>query len=277
MGYTRLPVGATVEYLMPFPDSPRVIYRTNPLEEVICQLKFPPILKIDSEPPAAFQDHIRGEYPLLKENPGPQLSLPPAIAKMFASDFPAFATNKVYQFVSPDEVWTVGLSREFVALSTNQYSRWEDFRVRLDRLFATLLAEYKPAFLVRVGLRYRDVIKRSKVGKPQAPWTEFLAPHILGELADDAVAPSVVQTTRDTIFTLPEVRGGRVRMIHGLAPSQPPGEMYYSIDSDYYTEERMEVNHVFDALNSFNRQAGRLFRWCITRQLHDALGPSFVD
>ena len=49
---------------MPFPEATRVIYHKNPLTDVICQLRFPPILKIDSEIPSLFQDTIREQYPL---------------------------------------------------------------------------------------------------------------------------------------------------------------------------------------------------------------------
>src|SRR6266851_1582000 len=130
--------GATTEQQMSFPDSPRVIYTTNPLEEVICQLKFPSILRIDSEPPAGFQDQVRGGYPLLQENPGLQLEFPANIAKMIVGDFPSISGNKVYQFSSVDGVWKIGLSREFVALSTSHYTRWEEFRSRLELVITAL-------------------------------------------------------------------------------------------------------------------------------------------
>ena len=52
---------------MPFPDSERVIYQRNPLLEVICQLRFPSILRIDSEAPAVFQERVRKEYPMYQE------------------------------------------------------------------------------------------------------------------------------------------------------------------------------------------------------------------
>ena len=52
---------------MPFPDVERVIYNENPLDRVICQLRFAPILKIDTEIPAEFQERIRIDYPNLSE------------------------------------------------------------------------------------------------------------------------------------------------------------------------------------------------------------------
>ena len=50
---------------MPFPDAKRIIFRKNPLTEVVCQLRFPPILKIDAEVPANFQEAIRTEFEIL--------------------------------------------------------------------------------------------------------------------------------------------------------------------------------------------------------------------
>ena len=44
-------------------DGRRFIYEKNQLVEVICQLRFPAILSIDSETPAAFQEKVRARYP----------------------------------------------------------------------------------------------------------------------------------------------------------------------------------------------------------------------
>ena len=48
---------------MPFPEVRRVIYKKSPLDRVICQLKFPPVLRIDADMPVEFQDCIRREFP----------------------------------------------------------------------------------------------------------------------------------------------------------------------------------------------------------------------
>jgi len=94
---------------MSFPPVPRVVYKTNPLEEVICQLKFPPILRIDSELPAKFQESLRRDYPLFQQ-------AGPAIPAVFETGLSAALTNlrlpislsaKVYNFISADEKWKV--------------------------------------------------------------------------------------------------------------------------------------------------------------------------
>src|SRR6516162_10056939 len=49
-----------------FPPSERVFFEHAPLVDVTCQLRFPPILRIESQLPADFQDRIRSIFPLLE-------------------------------------------------------------------------------------------------------------------------------------------------------------------------------------------------------------------
>lgn len=46
-----------------FSDSERVHYAKAQLAEVVCQLRFPSILRIAAEEPADFQERIRATYP----------------------------------------------------------------------------------------------------------------------------------------------------------------------------------------------------------------------
>jgi uncharacterized protein (TIGR04255 family) len=257
---------------MPFPDSQRVIYEVNPLEEVICQLKFPPILKIDSEPPAAFQDEIRAAYPLLQEVAGVLVDVPPEIAKML----PGLTGGKSYSFESADGTWKVALSKDFLALSTKTYTRWEDFRSRLEVVLDAVERHFRPAFFVRVGLRYRDVIRPSLLGIESVQWKDLLQPWILGALSEDALAPHIQHTVGDVLISL-DGANGQVRIRHGLVKRPVAGgEVVYSIDSDFFKEGNTERRNVIELLNIFNKDAGRLFRWCISDNLRRRLGPQPV-
>lgn len=260
----------------PFPETPRAIYEKTPLEEVVCQLKFPAILRIDSEPPAAFQDSLRNQYPLLQEleEARATIELPPFVAKLIGREIPTLGTTKNYQFVSEDQRWRVALTREFLALSTRNYKRWEEFRERMQAATETLIATYRPAFFSRVGLRYRDVIRRSALGLSQADWKQLLRPHILGELASKEVASAVRQALRDVTIDLP--RQAQVRIRHGLTRLDGGEELCYVIDADFFFEGKTEVNDAFRVLNDFHRWAGNLFRWCITPDLHERMGPSAI-
>jgi uncharacterized protein (TIGR04255 family) len=98
---------------MTFPETPRVIYAQNPLVEVICQLKFPPILRIETELPAIFQESIRKEYPLSQTAEAQQIPLPPALVKMVEQSVPGFVQGRTYQFLSD------AISSRFPRLTTH--------------------------------------------------------------------------------------------------------------------------------------------------------------
>lgn len=252
------------------------MYKTNTLEEVLCQLKFPPILRIESELPTAFQDEISAEYPGFQEGPvSPQVNLPPALANILAGQLMGLGSRE-FQFISPDGAWKVVLNREFIALSATRYRKWEEFSARLEKALSVLKLQYKlPVFLTRIGLRYRNLIRRSDFGGQKDPWSKLLAPHILGELSDANVASKVTLAARQIVISLDD-RGGQVRVNHGLVVPPQGGEICYSIDIDLFTEMRTEADNGVDILKAFNRQAGKLFRWCITEYLHNALKPSDV-
>ena len=62
-------------------DRERCIYRSNPLIEVICQLRFPTILSISAREPADFQEGIRQHFPQykrLQHRPEPHATDAPA-------------------------------------------------------------------------------------------------------------------------------------------------------------------------------------------------------
>ena len=156
---------------MQFPDSPRVLYNKNPLMGVTCQFNFSPILQIDTEIPAAFQERIRHQYPVLQETRG--VPLPPELVSVVGAQV-AFG-NATYQFRddTPERaVWTVSLTRYALSFSTSKYNQWEEFRERLTLPLQAFVELYSPKIFTRIGLRYQNVIRRSVLGVEHIPWKE---------------------------------------------------------------------------------------------------------
>jgi len=253
---------------MPFPDSPRVFYSKNPLEEVVCQLRFPPILRVDADAPVAFQDRVRSVFPLYRRSVtasplGFPAGTPQQIIQMMAG-----AGASTHEFLSSDEVWKVSLTRDYLALTTSRYRDWQDFKMRLAGPLAALTEIYAPAFFQRIGLRYRDKIDRNALGLAGVGWSELLQPAILGELGDIAVGPYVRHVLRELIVGL-TVDSALVRILHGLDPETQA----YIIDGDFFVEKQIAIEGGTGVLDEFNKRAGRLFRWCITSKLHVAMEP----
>lgn len=262
----------------PFPESPRVIYGKNPLEQVICQLRFPAVLRIEAEPPAAFQERIRKEYPVLREGgAGNAVELPPSmpevVQNLVRSTLSSRQKGKIaYDFVATDEKWAVGLTREFLSLSSTHYTRWEEFKSHLDGPLRALIEVYSPAFFSRIGLRYQDVIKRSQLGLQDRAWSDLIRPHVAGMLASPDLLGTVAGISTQAIIEFPN-KAGQVGIRHGLAQQSDTREDCYLIDSDFSTQQKTGVDDARDILDYFNRQSGRLFRWCITDTLHRAMEP----
>lgn len=262
---------------MPFQEFERVIYNKNPLDNVVCQLKFSPILKIDSETPSQFQEAIRNIYPRFEAKEGAEIQMPKELVKLMPRELLSAmlspVSGKNYSFMTRDRSWRVSLTRDFLALSTTKYQRWEDFKERLRVPLEALNQIYSPAFFTRVGLRYQNVIVRSRLGIQNRPWSDLIQPFISGVLNEPPISESVI-TTESKIEIQLEDNQSIVRVFHGFVGSVKNNEICYQLDSDFFTEQEVEVNDVIDKLDYFNQRSGRLFRWFITESLHNAMGPT---
>ena len=256
---------------MAFPDVPRVIYKKTPSEDVISQVRFPAILRIDTEPPAAFQERIRGNYPFYK-NP-PALKLPEGMPAEFAAMLAPFGVQTAHHFTSRDKQWTVTLTRDFLALTCRPYDRWENFRDHLNGPIAALRDIYAPAFFTRIGLRYRDVIRRSTLGLKNVEWTDLLQPWVAGPFGSSAVAADVEHSAHDLLIRLSD-GSSHVRVQHGTNFDEAAAETVYVIDADFFNDQQTEPSHVLERLDFLNKRAHRLFSWCIKPPLHNALEPT---
>ena len=261
---------------MPFPHSDREVYDLNPLNEVICQFRYPAILRVSAERPAEFQDAIRDTYPLYKEKtltdalPSP---LQESIAGLLAAlPIPTLPGLREHHFSTDDESRTISLNQDFVAVIDSGYTRWENFLGAIKLAEKTFCNIYSPSFYQRVGLRYVNLLVRDRFGMPNAPWSRLLNPSFIGMLGADDLGGDIQELTTEALLTIPDVEGGYVRIKHGLAKAQPSNEQIYLIDADFYTSRRSDSNAAFHNLEIFNKWGGYLFRWATRPELRDALG-----
>jgi uncharacterized protein (TIGR04255 family) len=260
---------------MLFSEVKRVIYKKNPLDRAICQLRFPPILRIDAEPPVAFQDCVRKEFPNYSEKIELTMRTPSRaqdrIPHELLSEILRTADTKNHEFSSEDGQWKINLTRTFIALSTDKYKVWEDFKQKLQIPLTALIDIYSPSHFSRIGLRYRDVIQRSALGLDNVSWTELLQPQMLGVL-DSEISESVRNLESVYQIALPE-RENAVRVFTQLAQDKNSNEVCYVIDSDFFKASKTPIDDVIGNLDYFNAHAFRLFRWCITERLHESMEP----
>ena len=259
---------------MVFPDSQREEYRKNPLEEVICQLRFPPILKIGTTSPAEFQDRIRKHFPLYEL--GSVIPIPEQLMEVLSDsgleNMLPTQMPRLHRFATEDRSRSISLQSDFIAFSVTDYKRWQDFREQFEFVEQEFRRLYEPQFYSRIGLRYRDAIIREDIGLGNCPWGNLLNRDLAGLLARDESHNLISQTLTAVQMRLPEIENAQLTLQYGLRPesAQMPADIYF-IDSDISIEQRTEPNASFELLDQFNQIAGNIFRWAIRDTLRDAL------
>lgn len=257
-----------------FSQEPRCIFGKNQLMEVICQLRFPEILTIGAQTPAAFQEEIRDEFPIYsarQESPAPKITGAPG--KLSLENLPATVN---YQFAAADGKWRVNLTSKFISLACTDYSRWEEFAQRLDKPLAAFIRIYHPAFFERVGLRFINAISRRALGLEGVPFRELLQPCYVGLLSEEDVNETGV--SRCSLDAELALRGGCRAKIHAGPGMVKRGgvqeqEVRFILDNDLFMAGNIPVNLSAGAMQTLHQQADSLFRGAVTPVLYSAMEP----
>ena len=259
---------------MLFGSYDRYRYARAPLVEVICQLRFPTILSIGAKDPAEFQEAVRRDFPRYSAR---QEQLPPKAVKrengvVLEPQKPI--TN--YTFLSEDSRWNINLTQDFIALSTVGYQQWEDFATRLDRPLAQFIQIYQPAFFQRIGLRYVNAVSRQRLGVTDSLWDDLIQTQYLGILGEPDVEESEIAKCALDVET-PLVDGYRMKLHTGpglIGGGKTDKEPKFILDSDFSAAGQMTADAVPEKLERMHRFAVCFFQGAITKELHQAMGPT---
>lgn len=253
---------------MPFSATEYIVFDNNTLTGVTCQLNYPPILKIAQEMPHTFQEAVRNEYPLFEIRPSVAMTMPTGIGQPVA---PTITNAYVFSTAeSPNPERTLSLGQDSLALSTTAYRRRSEFFAQLQPPLDALESIYKPAFLTRVGLRYQNLIVRSKLGLTDKPWGELLKPVFVGLASVEELAQRVLVDYSQIQF---KGEAGNIILQHGVTVDTLTQEQCYLIDIDVSTDERVNFQDVTDKLKALNIDALELYYWCLSDTLKATLDP----
>lgn len=264
---------------MLFSNQPRTHYQNAPAHEVICQLRFPTILTIDSVEPAAFQEAIRAEFPQYARR---QDVAAPKVVGLGTSNPKVEQQPPVsnYHFLSADGRWKLNLTKDFIALSTLSYAGWEDFARHLDKPLAAFIQLYQPAYFQRVGLRYVNIFSRAKLGLEGEKWADLIAPAYIAPLCEsDVMEENFLNCASDLLFQLDSscrakihAGVGRVKNNAPNAPQDP--EVKYIMDMDLSMNGNVPCTLAAAGLETLHGHAGRIFEGAVTDKLRAAMDPA---
>lgn len=258
---------------MELPDYQRVIYTRTPLIEVVAQLRFYTILKINNQEPFEFQEKIRFDYPIFQRLQS--LNIPSEIAALMPQISSIVPQYNTYNFLSEDSKWQLSFNQETLTLATFEYKQYEQFKEKFTKAINIFEEIYNPSFYIRLGLRYKDLILRSKLKMEGKPWSELISSKIASELHSSEFSSSIRTLVKNLEI---ELEGGRVNFNHGLVIGQEEStpnvqETGYLLDADFFAEGKINKEEIWNVFDNFNRAGGKLFRWSITDELHTAMEP----
>ena len=259
---------------MLFAQYERYQYARAPLVEVICQLRFPTILAIGAQEPAAFQEAVRRDFPQFSSR---QEQLPPKVVrKGNTASLEAQKPITNYHFISEDGHWKLNLTQNFISLSTLAYPRWEEFARRLDKPLAAFIATYHPDFFERIGLRYVNAVSRRRLGVEDRLWDDLIQSQYIGILGEPDVEETEIAKCSLDVES-PLVGGYRMKLHTGpglIGGGKTDKEVKFILDGDFSTTGKLGADAVPEKLEQMHRYAVCFFQGAITKELHEAMGPT---
>ncbi len=249
-----------------FDDPPSEVQLSQaPLDRVVFQVRFPPIMAI-SQPEfiASFQESIRERYPILRRD----ITLGINVDVGEGLQNQALPQQVAWRFSDETGDWRVTLAPDFVALETTKYGTRADFLHRMELILQSLVHHVKPAHCSRIGLRYIDRVFFASVAELKG----LINPQVFG-LLGTPMGTAAVQSVSQSLFSLGEGQHLVARTAL-LAPDMtvdpmtilPSPSPSWVLDLDMFTDvqSRFSTSGILDQGDKFARRIYTFFRWAIT-------------
>lgn len=254
--------------VLALPARDRSFYAAAPLVEVICQVRFPKLLALESGLPVSFQDAVASEYPILETRSAITMPFPGVLDR---DELPLALRGSAYDFFDETRETKITLASDFIAVTTARYQKWEDFRARIRKALEVLLDAYEVRLILRSGLRYQNVIRPASLGLEGVPASDLLIAELLGPAS--TMGDKLREHQSTTIFDLDN--GSAANLGVAITSEGEPKQPVYVVDCDVFNDNQIkaDLDGTLELLESLHGHASHLFRWCIREALHGALDP----
>ena len=238
-----------------FVDKPEIRLRNAPLSEVVCQVKFPPNLRLSKDAPVEFQEVVRDHFPELNIEQGVVVQFPsplspenPAVEQM----------PKIFRFLTADGQAYIALAPDFIALTNLKYTHWGDFLLNLELAAKALMELYRPPYGTRIGLRFVNRITQQNTKCENFEQVlELFRPELTCFLRVDAWTEPVEMLSR----ILLQDDSGKLSLRYGFGKDQ--NEPFFLLDFDYFEEGQLNLDNLYQRLEHYHTRIYAAFRWCL--------------
>ncbi len=211
-----------------FGEHQDVLFVKAPLESVVCQVRYSPVLALlDQAGVAGFQEALRSRYPDLGQEAQATVALTPQGGSVQTS-----APNR--RLTSSDGFWRVSIAADFVALETTEahgYS-FQGFWDRFAEVLLTLDRTVRVVSSRRIGFRKVNIFSHPDVTSVK-DWSGWLRSELLGLSVVPEMPDQLTSEYAEVHF--PDEQGGTLSVRHGAVADN---QAKYRLDLDYWTDRR---------------------------------------
>ena len=232
------------------PQLESVEYDHNLIDIAVCELRFPTLLKLESDPPVKLQTNLRKKYPHYEV--GNKVDLINKNAPQ----------TRYYQFVSKSQSWKISLTSSSISLETVAYKNFADFNQRLTELLNEIRTFIDSDFFTRIGLRYVNSVPVNNGN---------LGDWVNPELVSIVEGGSLGKLNKFGSEIRGNTNSGNYTFRHGIKSIGEISIKEYLLDFDYY-RENVEYNEVNSLIDQFNKINFSFFHWCLGPKTIGKLG-----
>lgn len=245
------------------PNEQDIHLSNAPIKEVICQLSFPPIVKLGLSVDPAYQDEIRDDYPLYDRMIN-DMSVNDQMIKQLR--FPSDQLNHTISNIDHNE--KINIEQNFFAFSTTAYSTWDDFYPKIIKNFGVFSKYYSPAAFLRTGLRYVNLFTSEIIPDlKNRPLHDFFQKEFLGPIGSKTIDNPYLSAFSST-FKIHDVQDILIQYGIGIKPDEKvlpddkKNKLFY-VDIDVSTNNTNEIESLEPILIEAHRLAYAALRWVV--------------
>ena len=258
---------------MHFENYEPVEYKHNILFNVVFQARFPEIMRIQHEPPIAFQDAIRKEG-YTEINHSVPATLPGIIPNQ------ALDIGRLFHFLPEQKDWEVTLGQDFISLNCHRnYRNYSEFKEKLEKVLRIFYEIYSPSYFTRIGLMYRNMANKVFLPRLQQMSVESFIPEYIFPVLATSMANDILNLRTRSRFDDTEMKATVTHTLSQVSgvfgQRQVTNEKSYIIDIDCFYDRNVGViDEIFTKCDLFKQLERNIFEWSITDVLREAMGKS---
>lgn len=231
-------------------------YKRNFLSNVIFRIDYSPILELEKEKPASFQQIIQNDFPILE----PLNRSGFMVEKRPDTDPKMESLNKIiWKFLSKNKTKIVELDTNYLAISfiNESYTKYEDFEKCIKDVTDNFYKIYPDVIIQKFGLRYINQIKieEDKVFE----WDKYINSNLINNLNFIKEKDNL---TRSLGFFILKIGDFNVNFNYGIFNSAFPGKIVdkeFLLDYDCHTSEQIDRDKIIENLNFCNENISKIF------------------